>query len=329
MTDNVERQMSARRMPASAWLFIATGVVFLAQIFPFTGIFLMIMLAPFWSVVLVNVGFILMFIEAIARVTPRWLIVPPIIWFAGYAVVAVISHHKASELTRQIDEQNRAAGMVWDHASYNILVVPGAATTNALIDPIADGLVERYGLNKVFVHNETFRGISEDGRVEIVSSPCPPWMNRYHDQSNILYYNVVDRVVSDHRPFPHYVAATEICKVVSHHRPSGRVIKVVSERNLQKNDLFIRATISPITISNMKVRSRVLAVSVSPVSWYPMPVIGCTLIDSTSTWKCGAQFWHTRDQKSDNERNKLAVVARALGLTERTLTTRFPDAGWR
>jgi len=42
--------------PWSLWFLVATLVLYLLQRFPLTGVFLMVVGAAFWSVVLVNLG---------------------------------------------------------------------------------------------------------------------------------------------------------------------------------------------------------------------------------------------------------------------------------
>ena len=66
-----------RRFPVSFWLFGWTGLVFVLQLIPFTGIFLMFLLAPFWSVVTLNLGFVALAYEAATGRVPRvWLLAP-------------------------------------------------------------------------------------------------------------------------------------------------------------------------------------------------------------------------------------------------------------
>ena len=42
--------------PWSLWFFAITLIVYLLQRFPLTGVFLMVVGAAFWSVVLINLG---------------------------------------------------------------------------------------------------------------------------------------------------------------------------------------------------------------------------------------------------------------------------------
>lgn len=70
--------------PWSLWFFAATLAVYLLQRFPLTGVFLMVVGAAFWSIILVNLGVIGIGAEALTgRVSRLWLLVP-LLYFGGY-----------------------------------------------------------------------------------------------------------------------------------------------------------------------------------------------------------------------------------------------------
>ena len=55
----------------------------------------------------------------------------------------------------------------------------------------------------------------------------------------------------------------------------------------------------------------------SPLSWFPMPIIGCGLNDEPPAWKCVAHFNHDRIPvltSTDGVSGPAAAVARVLGL---------------
>lgn len=64
-----------QKLPKSILLFLFTGVLFLAQCFPIVGVFLMILGAPLWSVITINLGFLLMAREAWDGSLPRAAVV--------------------------------------------------------------------------------------------------------------------------------------------------------------------------------------------------------------------------------------------------------------
>lgn len=269
-----------------------------------------------------------MFSEAVAGATPRWLIIPPIFWFAGYGIAAVISHQKASDFLAIINQHNQSVHMKWDPASKDILVVPGRATSGALMDPIATGLVESYGLSRAFVQNETLGGSLEYIKIEIFQLPCPSAKSVDQSDDKRTYLNLVDRSIPIGRPFQKSVPARSICEVVSYSRPNGKIIFVSLQPKERIDKGLLHTQRQSIYISDGKSKAHVVAGSVSPMAWFPVPVIGCGLVDSSSTWRCVAEFRHEQDRESEKKRSALVVIAAALGLEASKLTIRFPNAGW-
>ena len=66
---------------SAAKCFLFTAAVFLLQLFPLTGMLLMILAAPFWSVITINLGFILVIADVVAGTLPRWALALPVIYF--------------------------------------------------------------------------------------------------------------------------------------------------------------------------------------------------------------------------------------------------------
>lgn len=77
------------RIPMSLGLLLATAVLYGLQAIPLIGIFLMFMLAMFWSVLLVNAAMIGTAVEAVlGRVSRLWLLLP-LAYYGGYAAFVV------------------------------------------------------------------------------------------------------------------------------------------------------------------------------------------------------------------------------------------------
>jgi hypothetical protein len=113
-------------LPKSLLFFAATGAVFLLQLFPYTGVFLMFLLAPFWSVVLVNLGFIGIALEAASgQVTRLWLILPTA-WFGAYTWFAVADHGALERLQHDIAAANDSVRVTFN-PSQQALVITDAS----------------------------------------------------------------------------------------------------------------------------------------------------------------------------------------------------------
>lgn len=82
----MDRSINVRKTPRAAWFLAAAVGAFLIQIPPFPGIFLMLLLAPFWPGILIMLSlFVLVGEVAMGEITRRWLLVP-----AAYVLVYVV-----------------------------------------------------------------------------------------------------------------------------------------------------------------------------------------------------------------------------------------------
>lgn len=105
-----------RNMPWSLSWFVLTGAIFLLQLFPYTGIFLMMVAAPLWSIATINLGFLSLAVEALlGRISMIWLAVP-LAWFAGYAGAAHISQQRATELDAKLRAANAGERLKFEAA---------------------------------------------------------------------------------------------------------------------------------------------------------------------------------------------------------------------
>ena len=293
-----------RRFPVSLVFFLATGVVFLLQAFPLTGIFLMFLLAPFWSVPLINLGMIGIALEALTRqVSWRWLIVP--IGFYGiYYAVAAADHQTLAALTAQYDSANAKVAVPFDPA------------TQALVfddDNSGAVFVQNYRLPVVYNANrnypEGFRSsrmidnaVCTSLRDNKALSPAGVYTTWFHDGDDIYHQKFEKR----------------FCNIGMPERPTLPLVRVA-----RREDKILSVTL-PITRVTRSVttpdgkRFELLGGVAAPLSWIPMPVMGCMLDSGTPAWRCSAGFWRsgftpivsvtTRYGRDD------AVLARALGL---------------
>lgn len=77
------------RLPLSFVFFLLTAIVMLLQVFPYTGILLMMIGAALWSILLINLGMLGTAVEAAAGRVSRWWLIIPVAWFGAYTVAVV------------------------------------------------------------------------------------------------------------------------------------------------------------------------------------------------------------------------------------------------
>ena len=144
--------------------FAFTAVIFLLQVLPVTGVILMFLAAPYWSVLTINLAFALMLLDAVAGDLPKHLIVFPVLWFAGYSVATGISHLRAYELAAEILSENSAASLSFDPQQDQLIIERDNLRQDKIISD--EGLIQTYALNKIY---KRFDGNPNCPSVQMVS----------------------------------------------------------------------------------------------------------------------------------------------------------------
>jgi hypothetical protein len=284
------RYWSERRpgMPLSIYLFAATGVIFMLQLFPLTGVFLMILMAPFWSIVTINGGFLILALESISERVSRLWILAPIAWLGGYAVAAALNHWSAHALSQDILNEN--AGKT----------LPSVTGDDALLVLYrnADG----NGLPRRMIHDYQLRVVYESG--------------------------------SGTRTLAYRANPAETCSYAARaRRNESRCINIRDEtappglveiaiRTSKPTSIWLPRRIGHIRITDGSARAVELqALDAEVLRWFPMPVVGCSLISSVPEWSCAADFMREPfDEEASSSNTK--VIAAALGLQAYPISTK-------
>lgn len=294
------------RLPRSLLFFAATAIAFLLQLSPYTGVFLMILGAPLWSVVLINLGFIGIGAEAAAgRVGKGWIILP-IAWFVGYAGYALGDHQVLWNLKNQIAAANVDVQIPFD-PSRQALVFEGSISGN--------WMVNNYALPVVYGRS--------DNKGE--------W--RYRST------RLVDRTECDHIRRDKSLTGTGI-SVNSFHDIDGplgtrkfeaRFCDLMQPENPMLPVAFVRRAESNRVVSGLPVTDTVTTVTLpdgsnfsllgghaEPLGWIPKLVMGCALNSAAPSWKCTVGFVRDRFTQLNDAESRYGsddiVLARALGL---------------
>jgi len=272
--------------------FIATAVVAALQWVPFTGIFLMFLMAPLWSVVLINTGFLAMIFEALTGLIPRWAIIIPLLYFGAYYTEAVLQH---IEVDRQIAA---FASRPIDRLKFD--AKDTAINVDLSGDEIGDNLLTRYNVPIVI------RGrIGKDGLADVY---------RLKPECTLDHEGMSSR--SNRNEFQRRSLVFDPC--IAHERETytGPVVSIKSSEDGTAGNNTVASNRIVLTDPD----GNHVAIDngwYAPLSWFPMPIIGCGLNDQPSAWKCVANFNHARipvPTSADGGRDPTAAVARALGL---------------
>lgn len=291
-----------RLLPFSLLFFLITGLVFLLQAIPFTGIFLMIMLAMFWSVLLVNAGMIGIAIEAaIGRVFRLWLLVP-VAFYGGYWYFAAQDRATLAGLTTAYDASNARTSIPFD------------AVRHALVfedDGAGPWLTQNYGLPVSY----SVRKGTEDYRSHRMMDPAVCARVRETPALSAAGVHAFgfhdgDRIGAQ--------KLASFCTVSMPERPELPIVRVSRREEKQvERGLPVTRVTTIVTMPDGR-RFRLLGGVAAPLSRFPMPVMGCALNSGAASWDCMSAFYRdgftpivTGNTRYGRDN---VVLAQALGL---------------
>jgi len=292
------------RFPVSLAFFAVTALVFLLQLIPVTGVFLMFALAMVWSVVLVNAGMIGVAAEAVLGRVSRWWLLLPLAFYGGYWAVAAHDHMMLRSLSAAYDAANARVAIPFD-PSRQSLAFDDSGTGTKLTQNYA--LPVAYSANANFPEGYLSHRMMETKictKVRQSSALQAAFVHAYgfHDGDAIRARRMEKR----------------FCSLSMPERPELPLVRV-SRREEKTFESWLPVTRATTTITTPDGQSfQLLGGVAAPLSWIPKPVMGCALNSASPSWDCGAQFLResftpivsgTTRYSRDS-----AVLARALGL---------------
>jgi hypothetical protein len=292
-------------------------ILFGLQIFPPTGFFLIFLGAPFWSVILINLGFALMGLNAWRDARKSWLMLFPALWFGGYLAATMISHWQADRYVTEIAATNAGRRIAFDQARQDVVIARDRHDETNGSELRALTLVNAFGLDRAYQ-------VSSDGlggyrSVSLLTATCPSRFARTDDGTTTDYGRPIDRQGQRVR------STQGLCIVHGSQAPQRPIVRIRPQPQVLaygggsiSQDILID-TPDGATVTLRSGWARAL-------TWLPLPMIGCDLKG------CGAEFLRESlyDARSDRTpQTAEKVVAQALGLRKITIYQRHPNAGWR
>ncbi len=276
----------------SILLFIATGIVFLLQLFPFTGVFLMMFGALFWATITINLAFICMIFEALFRVSPKWTLIFPALYFIGYLSVAGLSHYQYHLLQQQAATLNAKVEIPFDPIKNDLVVWQDYST------PLLSG----YDLDVVYEPNETDIPMKHTSKRIASSEVCNTFRGYVEGiYTEPLWGRNTNGCVLAYSEFvakPSFSVSSKFEKIPSWILPLERELVTITSPDNTKYTIH--------------------AGRVAPFPWLPRPVLGCALISSSATWECVHTFWRGLPQSiignPKNSSGTHLAIASALDL---------------
>lgn len=298
------------RLFSTPWIgcFAVAGICIGLQLSPFGFIFIFLTFYP--SVLFLNLGFVLLAIDGFRNRLPRWILIIPAIWFGGYYAAAFLSNDMATNLDRQLDENN-ANPIEWARST-PLLVTGGSG--------FASDLIQNYGLDEAFMRDSA--GNEGTSRIRLVWSDCKPLAPGANCQQ------ITDGGYGTGRP---YRWARGLSTDYDKQEPSETPIQItvgpeVFEKGLVEGSTQVVSIIAPghNPISLMAAGPR------WTLAWIPMLEIGCHLKGGFGDrWDNGCSIEFVKRQKDSARRDPVAIVTKALGLRPLAIKDRFPTLKWR
>lgn len=236
-----------------------TGAIFLLQLFPYTGIFLMFVLAMFWSVVTINLGFLSLLIEVPSRgLSKAWLALP-IAWFGGYAGLAYLSHQLAAILDQELRTANAAQHVAFEAERQSLVF----DSKSHQLSVAAHHFVQNYRLPVAYQTNAGNRELTHRA-LRVVADPLCQTVRT--DPA----FSAADVRVSPVYEGPGYFGrpvVKGICVLTAPEEPGGPRVLVAARQEKHKR-VFV-----PHTVTHLAIRMRMETSRVSP-SGKPKPCTG-------------------------------------------------------
>jgi hypothetical protein len=266
-------------LPKSILLLGFTLVVFLLQVLPLPGVILMTFAAPFWSIITINLAFILMIVEVKTGRLPPWMIVAPILYFGGFFVMAAISHLQSTKCMDEITTQNQSIRIPFDPNKQALVFTEGALFYNC--DYPTTVLVQSFGLPvayRAISHGNIFLRIAKHLAVRIERIPADihyPWSQEFSLDKEAGIMRVP---IFGGGPIP------GICLASRAEDPVLPVFTVTVRQSVEKNWLMTKH-LEHILVTDPDGHSFQLSgAHIESLGWLPLPVMGYFLDSSAPAW---------------------------------------------
>jgi hypothetical protein len=268
-----------RVFPSSLIFFVITGVVFALQAMPVPGIYLMMVMAMLWPVLLVNAGLIGIAAEAAIGRVSRWWLIVPVMFYGGYWAVAVQDRLALHKLSASFDAANARVVTGFDPERQAITFDEsdgqrnGAWLTQNYALPVAysvnENVPEGY-LSQRMLDNATCAKVREN----LAAGAASVSASGFSDGSQNGYPKREER----------------FCALSMPETPDVPVVRVSQQvESLHVGSLPVTRITTNIAMPDGR-SVQVQSGHAAPLRWFPMPMMGCGLNSSAPSWNCFAGF---------------------------------------
>jgi hypothetical protein len=266
-------------MPRSIWLIGFTAVVYLLQLLPISGVLLLILMAPLWTVATINVGFLGLGVEALAgKIHKVWLIAP-LFWFAGYEYIAWESHRSIEPLRNDVFAFNDKKRTAFDPATQSLVVEK--PTDSGTVRK----LLESYDLPVVYESDRRSRQLRHIAWRISRTESCEAINDSRRFQTPVRGLPL--EIYSGR--YPQYLPSSCFFGLPEE-PPTPAVIYSVEAPEWQRTG-YLRYDLVTIKLISDSETIELRSASAAPYRWYPAPTMGCSLNSFDPSWHCAPDFF--------------------------------------
>lgn len=247
---------------ASTRILGIAALLYLVQVFPYTGILLMFAGGPFWVGLLIELYFVVLFFEARSGKIPRWLMAVPVLALAAY--YGVFAWQRLVEIPgveAQLRRDNSRLVLRYDPARY------------ALVD--AD---LAHDLDRV--------------AVPVIYAPAPQSVTGFTANR---WLSAGQCAGAQHLDFGLNTTSgpRDTCFLEIQETPRKDRLAVTRQGNARLETAWLRAE----QLTEIRLNGRLLGrhriVAIGRLFAFPLLLAGCVLIDNPSEWRCSAGFMYS------------------------------------
>jgi len=297
------------RRSLSFWLLSAFIIVWLLQVFPGTGIFLMLVGAAVWNGFLLLAFMIMLFIEALVGRVPRWMALIPILFFGGYYT---LYFHQASQIS------NREYGLQKTNPTkiYNF-----NADQEHLVTAHSRHLVSVYRIPVAYEKNKNYAEGHLSYRI-VTKESCDSIPK---DSESRIYKSIVNYREKPRagRSFGRLRSHKGLCLLRMPEKPTKNIVSVeIKDQQIWKKKSSIEEGIYTLS-KNSQILGEYRTASVQRYGNFPIPIVGCFLNSGAASWDCFYGFRKSLYRLKTNPANlaqdiKVNPVALMLGIEKYT-----------
>lgn len=307
-----------RVLPKSLWLFAFTLVAYALQnVHGLDGV-LMFLLAPFWSLILVNVGFAGIALEVWAGKVNRLWLALPILYICGNLGLAAASHMAFARLEAEMLARNPEGVMSLADDSLVIRTSPHYS------QDLRKRLVTYYDIDEVFSEERRHDGVRTRAAGIGVASACGTLAKKMRLDRDAPR---VESLREDgESPLPEHRKASparDMCVYDIVASPKADRVVVAFGEPVERDGPLLRVVTQEIVLTSSSGRVvRLTHAKAYRYGWAPLPIMGCLVGPATPRYCIVDMLRLFPVTASGRNGEPAALIARALGLDAAPASTR-------